>query len=308
MVDASITSSRVSGGRIAASRRASIVFPPPGGPTSSRLWAPPAAISSARLAYAWPRTSAKSRSSVAGAAGGSGGGGAAASASPLSSPTASRSVGAEHPEPFDGLGLRVVRDRHAEGLDTLPPARESDGEHSAHRLDLAVQRQLADHGEGADPPVRDRAGGGEDAECDRQVERGTFFPEVGRGQVHGDPVGRKGEAGVADRGAHPLAALAHCRVRKPYRGERGQARRDVDLYPHERGFDADKGCGQNPREHEGIVRSSGGARQCRMLDTIGGGRTRSAGARARSTKVFDRGTSPTFAVEPGRCLRGRNWC
>src|SRR2546425_11397378 len=86
---------------------------------------------------------------------------------------------------------------------------------------------------GADPPVRDRAGGGEDAECDRQVERGTFFPEVGRGQVHGDPVGRKGKAGVADRGAHPLAALAHCRVRKPYRGERGQARRDVDLYPHE---------------------------------------------------------------------------
>src|SRR2546425_623333 len=196
MVDASITSSRVSGGRIAASRRASIVFPPPGGPTSSRLWAPPAAISSARLAYAWPRTSAKSRSSVAGAA------------------------------------------------------------------------------------------GGEDAECDRQVERGTFFPEVGRGQVHGDPVGRKGEAGVADRGAHPLAALAHRRVRKPYRCERGQARRDVDLYPHERGFDADKGCGQDPREHEGIVRSSGGARQCRRLDTIGRGRTRSAGGRARSTKAW----------------------
>ena len=180
----------------------------------------------------------------------------------------------------------MVRDRHDERVDALPPARESDSEHSAHRLDLAVQRQLADHREGADPPVRDRAGGGEDAECDRQVERGTFLPEVGRGQVHGDPVGRKGEAGVADGGAHPLAALAHRRVRKPYRCERGQARRDVDLYPYERGFDADKGCGQDPREHEGIVRSSGGARQCRRLDTIGGGRTRSAGVRASSTKAW----------------------
>jgi len=76
--------------------------------------------------------------------------------------------------------------------------------------------------EGADAPIRDRAGGGEDAECDRQVERGPFFPEVGRGQVHGDPVGRKWKAGVADRGANPLPALAHRRVRKPYGRQRRQ--------------------------------------------------------------------------------------
>ena len=49
-----------------ASRRASMVFPAPGGPSISTLWAPAAAISSARLAWACPRTSAKSAAAPAG--------------------------------------------------------------------------------------------------------------------------------------------------------------------------------------------------------------------------------------------------
>ena len=44
------------------SRRASIVLPVPGGPASSRLCRPAAAISSARRARSWPRTSARSGS------------------------------------------------------------------------------------------------------------------------------------------------------------------------------------------------------------------------------------------------------
>ena len=43
-------------GRIEGSRRASIVFPQPGGPTSTTLWPPAAAISSARFASVCPRT------------------------------------------------------------------------------------------------------------------------------------------------------------------------------------------------------------------------------------------------------------
>ena len=42
------------------SRDASRVLPLPGGPTKSKWWAPAAAISSARRACAWPRTSARS--------------------------------------------------------------------------------------------------------------------------------------------------------------------------------------------------------------------------------------------------------
>ena len=45
------------------SRRASIVFPAPGGPTMTTLCPPDAAISSARLAVPCPTTSAKSSES-----------------------------------------------------------------------------------------------------------------------------------------------------------------------------------------------------------------------------------------------------
>ena len=51
---------RVIGGSSPAKRCASIDLPEPGGPTISRLWPPAAAISSARLAPAWPLTSARS--------------------------------------------------------------------------------------------------------------------------------------------------------------------------------------------------------------------------------------------------------
>ena len=59
----SSASARVSAGRIPGKRRASIVFPVPGGPISRRLCEPAAAISSARRARSCPRTSARSGAS-----------------------------------------------------------------------------------------------------------------------------------------------------------------------------------------------------------------------------------------------------
>ena len=52
--------SRSSGGSSPARRCASIVLPLPGEPTRSTWWPPAAAISSARLATGWPRTSLRS--------------------------------------------------------------------------------------------------------------------------------------------------------------------------------------------------------------------------------------------------------
>jgi hypothetical protein len=49
-----------SGGRIDGRRCASMDFPAPGGPITSRLWPPAAATSSARLALSWPLMSFKS--------------------------------------------------------------------------------------------------------------------------------------------------------------------------------------------------------------------------------------------------------
>jgi hypothetical protein len=58
----SIDSAAESGGRIVGIRFASIVLPPPGGPTMTQLCPPAAATQTARFAASCPRTSAKSMS------------------------------------------------------------------------------------------------------------------------------------------------------------------------------------------------------------------------------------------------------
>ena len=79
----------------------------------------------------------------------------------------------------------------------------------------------------------------EDAERDRQIERGAGLAHVGRRQVDGDPVRRKLEAGVANRDLHTLAALADARVRQADHRERRQAERDVDLDVNRAGLHAE---------------------------------------------------------------------
>src|SRR5439155_15866869 len=109
------------------------------------------------------------------------------------------------------------------GTDPVPPAREPEREHTTDALDLAVQRQLAHHRERADAPVLDYAGGLEDAERDREIERGTLLADVRGREVHRDAVVRKCVAGVPDRGADALAAFADSRVGKTDRVERRQS-------------------------------------------------------------------------------------
>jgi hypothetical protein len=58
----SIDSAAESCGRIVGIRLASIVLPPPGGPSMHTLWPPAAATQIARFAASWPRTSEKSMS------------------------------------------------------------------------------------------------------------------------------------------------------------------------------------------------------------------------------------------------------
>ncbi len=161
----------------------------------------------------------------------------------------------EHVKPVDRARLDAILDGDQERVDLLPSAREPDREHAADGLDLAVERQLSHDCEPTDAIALDRAGGGEDAERDRQIERGAFLPQVGRRQIHRDSIVGKGKPGVANRSPHAFAALAHRRVREPDGGERGEPRRHVDLDADERSLDADEGRGQDAREHETIVRS-----------------------------------------------------
>src|SRR5262249_37183638 len=97
--------------------------------------------------------------------------------------------------------------RHA-----FSPAGQCRGQDAAHRLDLAVERQLPDDGEWC-RAFLDDPGRREDAERDRQVEGRALLTEVGRGEVDRHAVVRAYVATVADRGPHALAALPHRGIR-----------------------------------------------------------------------------------------------
>src|SRR3989337_574237 len=82
--------------------------------------------------------------------------------------------------------LGRIGDGDDEGRDAVAAAGERDGQGAAHGLDLAVERELADDREGVRRAVAQGAGGGEDAEGDRQIEGGALLAEVGGREVHGD--------------------------------------------------------------------------------------------------------------------------
>ena len=70
---------------------------------------------------------------------------------------------------------------------------------------LTGQRQLADElvvGQGL---AVDLTAGGQDAECDRQVEAATLLGQVGRGQIDGDAARRVIKLRAEDGRAHPVA-------------------------------------------------------------------------------------------------------
>ena len=132
--------------------------------------------------------------------------------------------GRQHAQAIDRRRLAVVVMRDEQGGDATPPAREPDGQRAAHGPDLSVERELADDSERAQRALAERAGGRQDAERDRKVERRAFLAEIGRSEVHRDAIGRKGEPRVADRRPHALATLADGRVGQAHRRECRQSR------------------------------------------------------------------------------------
>ena len=109
-----------------------------------------------------------------------------------------------------------------------PARRCRDRQDAARRLDPAVERQLAEDQRRRRTSRRaTSAGRRQDAERNRQVERRAGLAHVGGREVDRDAMRRELEAGVADRAAHAVAALAHARVRQPDHRKRraGRTRR-----------------------------------------------------------------------------------
>ena len=116
-------------------------------------------------------------------------------------------------------------------------------------MDSAVERELAKDYQFRDVPPADDAAGREDAERDGQVERRAGLAEIRGSEVDRDPVRWKFEAGVANRCAHAIAALADARVGQAHHRKARQPAGDEDLDVNLTGFQAEERRGPQRREH-----------------------------------------------------------
>jgi hypothetical protein len=97
-------------------------------------------------------------------------------------------------------------DDHAGNLSSA--GLDGDGESAANTADAAVEGKLADEKAIGNFFLGEPAVGSDDAEGHGQVESGTFFLDVGGGEVDGDVRGRDVVAAILQRGADAVAALA----------------------------------------------------------------------------------------------------
>ena len=234
-------------GQHPGSRRASIVLPAPGGPTSSRAWPPAAASSSARRASGCPRTSARSASGARGRAAARRGG-------------LDRALAAE---PRHGLGQ--VLDADAATPRAAPPRRPRRRDRARPRArrpgpsrlraarrdgpDAGVERELAE----AQHPAARSAGtwpvAASSGDGDREVEARAELAQRARGEADGDPAERELELGRGDARADALARLHHRAVGQPHDLEAGTPAGDVGLDLDGHAVEPEEGLAVGRREH-----------------------------------------------------------
>ena len=136
-----------------------------------------------------------------------------------------------------GIGLvhpRPGRFRPA-GLGADQPATARIGGHrrrqsARDRIDLTVERQLADDDEFVEVVLRHDAHDNEQPERDGQIIMTAFLGHVGRGEIDRDALGRQPEADGMERSANPFAAFSDRLVAKPDNGKDRRAAGHMDLH------------------------------------------------------------------------------
>ncbi len=248
----SSASSGASGGRTPGSRRASIVLPVPGGPARSRLCAPAAAISSARRARSWPRTSARSG---CGRRDGSVRRRRVRRRLTLAAQVGDRlgQVAQRHGVDPGELGLGRRLGRAEQSREPGPAGALGRREHAADRTHTPVERELTERrmaGErsGGDLPRRRQ-----DRERDRQVEAGALLAQARRREVDGDAPDGPLELGRGDADADALLRLLAGPVGQADDREAGNAELEMRLDLDATRLEADERVRDRPREHGSTV-------------------------------------------------------
>ena len=227
-------------------------FPVPGGPMSSALCPPAAAISSARFTFSWPLTSAKSNSS-----------------SSLCSKIAAMStfVGAILISPsrncaasrrfWTGMTCKPATTAASAAFSagTSTPifpsafARIATGNTPLQRPHRAGEREFADGDKIVELIGLDLFARRQHPERDGQIEARPLLFHVGGREVDGRAAHRKFVAGIGERGRHAVARFLHRGVRQADDDNQRVAPAGVDLDFDRKSFDAVERGGADLREH-----------------------------------------------------------
>ena len=253
----SIAERRSSAGSRPGSRRASIVLPAPGGPTSSR-WCPPAAATS--TARRGDRLAAdvgeigrrlavfvRSASRVLGPRG----------VAPEGDEQLVEGGDRPHDRLGDGgrLGVGLGRDDHGAHAGLAG----EDGHHRHqpwHRADPPVEAQLADEGQPVGGLAGHDLGRDRHADGDGDVEAAAQLLEARRREVDRDPLGVAGprRSGGGEGDPDAVQALAAGGVGLADQGDAREAGGDVDLDEHGAAPGPLHGGGVDASEHGGPPR------------------------------------------------------
>jgi hypothetical protein len=155
-------------------------------------------------------------------------------------------AGAAHRDAFDERRFIRTRRRQDQRSGRLPGHASQGQRHrqrAVHGPQLAGQRELARELESFELGRVELAGGGEDAEGDRQVEASRFLREVGRREAHGHAlVVRELEAAGLQSRTHALARFLDFRVRESDEGEARQAVGEMHFDSHGRRGESAQGA------------------------------------------------------------------
>jgi hypothetical protein len=136
----------------------------------------------------------------------------------------------------------------------LPRGCDCHRERPPGRSREALERELAHHGVVVETFRGKLPAAGENAERDRQVERGGLLGDFRRGKIHDDPVVRAVEPRIDHGAGHAVGALADGCVRQADQ-HRGRQRpgRDVDLDFDRHGIDPEHRKSLQAGEHGTVL-------------------------------------------------------
>ena len=115
-----------------------------------------------------------------------------------------------------GRLARIVR-RHDQALQLLLPGHEGRWQDPLHALHAAVQGKLPHDQVVPEPLALDEPFGRQDPQGDGQIETGPFLADVGRSEIHGNPVFGKAVTGILHGRLDAVAALLDGRIGQAHR-------------------------------------------------------------------------------------------